>query len=335
MNVQSFPSYLEDFKDYLESRRLTEVSVKGYLTDLGLFFKFLLFDRGIVRLSVKEDELISKIRSIDLSLLTSDVITGVLYEDVTNYMSFCAKQLQNSDVTQARKIAAISAFYNYMQERGLVKKNPAKGFKISITEKSMKHLEVDQVARLVDVIRSYDGKYKERNQAIMYLFMDLGIRLSELCNINCEDIHGDWIVIHGKGKKEREMDLNNTCIQAIQEYARVRPAPSDIKKGHEEAFFLSQHKRRITPRMVIYIVEEFLSLAGINKSEKTQKFTAHKLRHTFGTLMVDIYNIDVRDLQRLMGHNDVNTTMRYTHSDRARRKEIMRKATISGLGNNP
>jgi len=150
----------------------------------------------------------------------------------------------------------------------------------------------------------------ERNFAIITLFLNCGMRLSELVNINLKDIDYENYKLNviGKGNKERTIYLNNACMNAIKEYLKVRPKDG-VKFSSRDALFLSERKERISNRTVQYIVKEEFKLSGIDPN----KYSVHKLRHTAATLMYQYGNVDIRALQELLGHESISTTEIYTH----------------------
>ena len=151
-----------------------------------------------------------------------------------------------------------------------------------------------------------------RNFAIITLFLNCGMRLSELVGINIKDIDfsENKLNVIGKGNKERTIYLNKACIDAINNYLIDRPREG-VKFDSRDALFLSEQRRRISNRTVQYIVKEELKFAGIDAN----KYSVHKLRHTAATLMYKYGNVDIRALQELLGHESISTTEIYTHVD--------------------
>ena len=162
------------------------------------------------------------------------------------------------------------------------------------------------------------------------MFLNCGLRLSELVEINIDDIdfYEKKLKIIGKGNVERFLYLNKTCIVAIKDYINVRPSHNCIKsddKHSEKALFLSERRERISRRTVQYIIKEELKLAGID----ADKYSPHKLRHTAATLMYQYENIDIRIIQEMLGHRNISTTQIYTHIDNNQiRKAVENNPTI-------
>ena len=213
--------------------------------------------------------------------------------------------------TRARKVSSIRVFFNYLsQKANLIEKNPAQNLETPKIEKRMpKYLTLDDSKKLLTVT-SDEERNKERDYAIITLFLNCGLRLSELVGININDISFDdaKMTVIGKGNKERTIYLNKACLKAINDYLEVRPKIG-IKPDSIKALFLSERKERISKRTVQYVVDKELKRAGLD----TKKYSTHKLRHTAATLMYQYGNVDIRALQELLGHESISTTEIYTH----------------------
>lgn len=201
-----------------------------------------------------------------------------------------------------------------MYDQKIINENPAIGIKTPKLEKRMpKYLSLDDSKKLLSVTLDDNDENKERDYAIITLFLNCGLRLSELVGINISNIDFSEykLTVIGKGNKERTIYLNEACIEAIQEYIKVRPKEGVKKdsKGSDKALFLSKRNERISNRTVQYIVKRELQKAGLD----TSKYSTHKLRHTAATLMYQYGNVDIRALQELLGHESIATTEIYTH----------------------
>lgn len=165
------------------------------------------------------------------------------------------------------------------------------------------------------MLNSICGPFFERDYAIITLFLNCGLRLSELVSIDISSIKGDTLRVTGKGNKERTIYLNKACISAIKNYLSVRPVDGVVDR---DALFLSKRKKRISPKTVQYIVKKYIKLANLD----VNKYSTHKLRHTAATLMYKYGKVDIRTLQNILGHSNVSTTQIYTHID----EDILRNA---------
>lgn len=300
--VQQYLIYIEAIKGH------SELSVLEYASDLRTFFRFLAKEKGLCPRSIADEE-------IDLSPIDLTFIQSVNLTDAYQFLIYCKNVRKNNETTRARRVVAIRRFYNYLSENlGLIEKNPMKSLDAPKTKKSLpKYLTLEEAEKFLSVI---DGKYKERDYAIATLFLNCGMRLSELVSINYNDIKDDGsLTIIGKGNKERIVYLNQACIDAVIAYMKVRPHDG-VK---DKALFLSSRNQRISPKTVQHIVYSYLDKAGFGD----RGLSVHKLRHTAATLMYQHGNVDLLLLKEILGHENLGTTEIYTHiSDDATKKAI-------------
>ena len=174
-----------------------------------------------------------------------------------------------------------------------------------------KYLTLEESRKLLDSSDNEDNRNHERDYAITTLFLNCGLRLSELVGINIPDIEFDEcrMTVLGKGNKERTIYLNKACMKAISEYLNNARPKENIKYNSKNALFLSERRERISRRTVQLIIEKELRASGLD----TKKYSTHKLRHTAATLMYQYGNVDIRALQELLGHESISTTEIYTH----------------------
>ncbi len=300
--VQQYLIYIEAIKGH------SELSVLEYASDLRTFFRFLAKEKGLCSRNTADEE-------IDLSPIDLTFIQSVNLTDAYQFLIYCKNVRKNNETTRARRVVAIRRFYNYLSENlGLIEKNPMKSLDAPKTKKSLpKYLTLEEAEKFLSVI---DGKYKERDYAIATLFLNCGMRLSELVSINYNDIKDDGsLTIIGKGNKERIVYLNQACIDAVIAYMKVRPRDG-VK---DKALFLSSRNQRISPKTVQHIVYSYLDKAGFGD----RGLSVHKLRHTAATLMYQHGNVDLLLLKEILGHENLGTTEIYTHiSDDATKKAI-------------
>lgn len=297
-NFDDVPVIMQDFlKNYLTvAKGRSALTVSEYYYDLRDIFKFIKRDKFNIKI---EDYKELSIADLDLDFFKS-VTTDELYEYLFAH--------SNKSVSRARKISSMKTFFNYLCNiKKVIDKNPCIGLEGPKLESRLpKYLKLDEATSL---LRSVSGEFEERDRAILTIFLNCGLRLSELVNINLCDIKGDTLNIIGKGNKERSIYLNDACKKAIAEYLAVRPVD---KVKDKNALFLSKQNKRISPRMVELLVKKYIQLAGLD----TRKYTPHKLRHTAATLMHKYGNVDVLTLQQILGHESIATTQIYTHIDR-------------------
>ena len=300
--VQQYLTYIEAIKGH--STR----SVLEYASDLRTFYRFMAKEKGLYTKDTPDEE-------IDISPLDLNFIQSVQLTDAYSFLIYCKDIRHNNEATRARRVISIRRFYAYLTDNlGLLDSNPMKNLDIPKIKKSLpKYLTLEEAEKLLSVI---DGKFKERDYAIITLFLNCGMRLSELVSIDYTDIKSDGtIVITGKGNKERKVYLNQACIDALTRYMKVRP--NDGVK--DRALFLSSRNQRISNRSVQHIIEVYLDKAGLGD----RGLSVHKLRHTAATLMYQHGNVDLLLLKEILGHENLGTTEIYTHiSDEATKKAV-------------
>lgn len=305
------PPILRDFLAYHETiQGHSKRTVDEYFLDLRNFFRYLKQSRDPSLRNKELDEL--DIMDVDLEFVKNVTLT-----DVYEYMAYLSRdrvQHQNSQnsgyglnaASRARKIATIRSFYKYLTVKAhLLTENPVKDMDSPKLKKTLpKYLTLDQSVQLLD---SVHGKNQERDYCILVLFLNCGLRISELVGLNISDIQGEALHILGKGNKMRVVFLNDACQTALEEYLAVR---RPITGQDEDALFLSSQNERMSRSAVHAMVKKRLSEAGIDASQ----YSSHKLRHTAATLMLR-NGVDVRAVQEVLGHEHLNTTEIYTHID--------------------
>lgn len=294
------PRLVREYLNYLSSvKGKSQLTVCEYASDLRLFFAYMLQQENLSEYKN------SSVDEIDISKLDLDFIAQARIPTAYAFLEYCRKDRKNDTSARARKVVSIKRFYRFLKVQGYINENPMQDLESPKIKKSLpKYLSLDQAVQL---LLSVDGKNKERDYCILVLFMNCGMRLSELVSINYSDIKPDnTIVITGKGNKQRTVYLNNACISAINDYMKVRPVDGVKDK---EALFLSNRKTRISPKTVQHIVDEYLEKSGLGG----QGFSTHKLRHTAATLMYQHGNVDVLQLKEILGHENLATTEIYTH----------------------
>ncbi len=300
--VQQYLVYIEAIKNH------SELSVIEYASDLRTFFRYLARLKGLCPNDTPDEE-------IDLSPIDLNFIQSVNLNDAYQFIVYCKNVRKNNETTRARRVVSIRRFYSYLTDNlGVLEHNPMKNLDAPKTKKALpKYLTLEESEKLLSVI---DGKYKERDYAIVTLFLNCGMRLSELVSIDYNDIRDDGsLTILGKGNKERIIYLNQACINAIVAYMKVRPRDG-VK---DRALFLSSRNQRISPKTVQHIVYSYLDKAGLGN----RGLSVHKLRHTAATLMYRHGNVDVLLLKEILGHENLSTTEIYTHiADDAAKKAI-------------
>lgn len=288
---------LEELADYLISiKGYSDYTIRSYRNDLIQFFRFLKQRFKLVEAKTDFDTI--AINDVDLTVLRQVALT-----DVYAFLSYATRERDNADSTRKRKVAAIRALYKYfsLDEKNKLIDPTLKLETPKIKKRDPVYLTLDEAMSLLNAV---DGRFKERDLAIITLFLNCGIRLSELTNLKVRDIQDETLHIVGKGNKERTIFLNNACVAALDNYLAVRPKETEI-----EQVFISQKNRPLSNRRVQEIVEHYVMKAGLDVT----RYSVHKLRHTAATLMHNYGEVDIRTLQKVLGHENISTTEIYTH----------------------
>lgn len=317
------PKRVIEFLNYLENVKGKSLNtVKGYSVDLGLFFKFLKVYKGL-----ENNIELEKIEEVEISDLGDNFIKDITLSDIYAFLAFLEKVRNNSAYARARKVATLKSFFKFLNSKiKLIDENPTVELESpKISKRHPVYLTLDQS---ITVLNSMDKGNKNyyRDYCILTLFLNCGMRLSELCNIEIEKIKGDTLTIIGKGNKERTVYLNEASIAAIENYLKNR----NDSKATEEAkkyLFLSSKYRPINKRSVEILVKKHIENAGF----KDQKYTPHKLRHTAATLMYKYGNVDIRSLQNILGHENISTTQIYTHVDDETLREAVKTNPLANI----
>lgn len=325
INREDNPDFINSFLDYsVTILNKSPNSIKEYNYDLAMFFKFMKIHFGLTKEQDFENIKINDFSVSDLRKITLN--------DIHAFISYLAIEQRSKAATRARKISTIRIFFKYLsQKTSLIDTNPAQNLETPKQDKRIpKYLSLDDSKKLLDVTANEDkdNRNKERDFAIITLFLNCGMRLSELVGINIKDINFSDCKLNviGKGNKERTIYLNKACMNAINSYLAVRPHEG-IKFNSRDALFLSERRERISNRTVQYTVEKELKRAGLD----TNKYSVHKLRHTAATLMYQYGNVDIRALQELLGHESISTTEIYTHVNNEQVREAVEKNPLADL----
>lgn len=297
------PPVIRKFLGYLQTVKGKSLkTVEEYFLDLRTFFRYMKLKKGTVPPE-------SEFEKIEIDDITIDFIKTITLIDIFEYMHYLSSERKNHAAARLRKASSLRMFFKYLTNKtGELKENPTKELETPKIGKSLpKFLSLEQSKSLLNAVINYSGAYKERDYCIITLFLNCGIRLSELVGINLNDIKPDkTLKVLGKGNKERIVYLNDACVSAIEEYKKHRP---NDKIKDSNALFISRQYNRINVKTVQALVEKYLKVAGLSNSG----FSVHKLRHTAATLMYQYGNVDIRILKEILGHENLGTTEIYTH----------------------
>lgn len=295
------PPIIREFLGYIGTiKGKSPKTVSEYYLDLRTFFRYIKMKRGLVPQDQDFEGI--KISDVDLELIKTIDLTQVF-----EYMNYLSTERGNGAATRSRKVSSLRSFFRYLTDKtGKLSKNPVQELETPKLKKALpKYLTLEQCLELLSKV---DGKTPERDYCILTLFLNCGMRLSELVGLNLNDVHltSATMKITGKGNKERMVYLNDACIDAIKRYLAVRPKEGLIDR---QALFISGQRKRISPKTVQYLVKKYLAQIDLGGPG----YSVHKLRHTAATLMYQQGHVDIRILKDILGHENLGTTEIYTH----------------------
>lgn len=308
-NYRDCPQLLREFLIYHENiKGQSPLTISEYYLDLRMFLRFVKLMRNDMPITTDLDSI--EIRDIDL-----EFIRQITTSDIFDFLSYLAKDRQInpespapeygiSAASRARKLSSIKSFYKYLTvHMKLLTENPVADMEYPKLRKSLpKYLTLEESSRLLQAV---SGPNEKRDYAILMLFLNCGIRRSELVGLNLTDVYEDRIRVVGKGNKERIVYFGTACRKAIDSYLEVR---KQMILTDNRALFGSRDHNRISVTAVHRLVKKALMQAGLDSTQ----FSAHKLRHTAATMMLS-GGVDVKTVQEVLGHENLNTTQIYTH----------------------
>ena len=321
VDYTELPAAVRNFVSYkLTVQGRSQKTMDEYALDLRTFFRFFLAKRSGKNVRSMTDE---EFAAINISNIDMKLISSVTTEEIYDFLYYTLELRGNKWSARARKLSALKSFYRYLNVSIRATDNdPTKNIEGPQKKKTLpKYLTLAESESLLEAVRSdVTSKTRERDECMLVLFLNCGMRLSELVGINLSDIDRDMesLRVIGKGSKERMIYLNDACRDAIKSYLRVR-AGDEVQIKDKNALFLSSRHTRISNKTVQWVVYKYLKAAGLEHKH----FSTHKLRHTAATLMYQTGDVDVRVLKDILGHEQLNTTQIYTHlSDENMKKAV-------------
>jgi len=321
------PRVLREFLTYHETiKGQSTQTIEEYYLDLRMFLRFMVLIKN--EMPYQTDLNTISIKHVDVAF-----IKDISVSDIFDFLSYLAKDRVKFEDTasaevgigsaaRARKLSAIKSFYKYLTVRTKqLADNPVQDFEYPKIRKSLpKYLTLEECRRLLEAVK---GPNEKRDFAILMIFLNCGIRRAELVNLNLTDIYDDRIRVVGKGNKERIVYMGSACKKAIDAYLIER---NQIVLSDNKALFGSRDKNRISISAVHRLVKKHLLAAGLDATQ----FSAHKLRHTAATLMLS-NGVDVKTVQEVLGHENLNTTQIYTHIENTELKIASEANPISKM----
>lgn len=296
------PAVIRDFLVYHETiKGQSKATVDSYFLDLRTFCRYMKLSRGLVART-------AELEDIPIDELELPFFASVTLSEVYDFMAYLSRERSLSASSRARMITSIKGLYNYLTVKTKqLASNPVQDMDAPKLKKALpRYLSLQESQRLLLAV---DGKNRQRDYCILCLFLNCGLRISEMVGLNLTDIRADHLLIRGKGGKERIVYLNESACEAINDWLVVRGGIAAIDKN---ALFLSARRKRMSVDAVQVMVKKTLAKAGLDPNA----YSTHKLRHTAATLMLQ-NGVDVRTLQEVLGHESLNTTQIYTHIEDA------------------
>lgn len=321
------PQILRDFLTYHENiKGQSPRTISEYYLDLRMFLRFIKLMRNDMPINTSLDDI--PIKDVDLKFVGS-----ITTSEIFDFLSYLANDRPlNPDSTftdygiepaaRSRKLSAIKSFYKYLTVRTKqLQENPVADLEYPKLRKSLpKYLTMSQASALLQAV---SGQNAKRDYAILMIFLNCGIRRSELVGLNITDVYEDRIRVVGKGNKERIVYFGSSCRKALDAYLEER---SKMTLTDNRALFGSRNGNRISVTAVHRLVDKALLKAGLD----TTQFSAHKLRHTAATMMLS-GGVDVKTVQEVLGHENLNTTQIYTHIENTELKLAAEANPLSKL----
>lgn len=321
------PQILREFLTYHETiKGQSPLTISEYYLDLRMFLRFIKLMRNDMPINTDLETI--DIKDVDLGFVRS-IDTSEIFDFLSYLANDRAINPENpapdygiSASARARKLSAIKSFYKYLTVRTKqLTENPVADLEYPKLRKSLpKYLTMEQSAALLQAV---SGPNEKRDYAILMLFLNCGIRRSELVGLNLSDVYEDRIRVVGKGNKERFVYFGSACRKAIDAYLPIR---NKQVLTDNKALFGSRDSNRISVTAVHRLVKKALMQAGLDSTQ----FSAHKLRHTAATMMLS-GGVDVKTVQEVLGHENLNTTQIYTHIENTELKIAAEANPLSKL----
>jgi site-specific recombinase XerD len=303
---------LEQYLSYLTVvKGRSPLTADEYRIDTLLFFDFIKRTRGIPEETLKKR---------DFSDVDIEFIKSITVSDMYDFITYCGNERKVTVSTRARKIVSIRQFWKYLKNKAhLLENNIAEELEAPKLPKRMpKYLSLEESIRLL-----IEAECNPRDYCILTIFLNCALRLSELVNLNIGQLQTEYIKIIGKGSKERQIYLNPAVKRAISSWLEVRNGMNP----QTDALFITKHGTRVTSRSVQDIVKKYLNKSGLGN----RGLSTHKLRHTAVTTMFKYGNVDIRTLQVLLGHENLNTTQIYVNVDNDQLQSAVNSNPLAGM----
>lgn len=320
--MSTSPKIVKSFINYkLSIQNRSPKTIEQYEIDLTIFFKFIIAYRNDLPTTGEE------FNSIDISQIDIDFIKTITEDEAYEFFIYLSRERDNKARARARKLSALKSFFRYLEvNRKVIDKNPVANVESPSVKRALpKFLTLEESILLLETVeKDTASENRDRDYAIITLFLNCGMRLSELCGINLTDIDSEYrsLRVMGKGAKERIIYLNDACRDALTAWI-PRRAKMTIKERN--ALFISRLGKRMSNKTVQWMIYKYLDMAGLGN----RHLSVHKLRHTAATLMYQEGGVDVLVLKDILGHEQLNTTQIYTHVGNRQMEDAVSRNPLS------
>lgn len=304
------PNFVEDFANYLVAiKNLSQTYIKNMTVTIEQFLEFINVHKFKNKYNSIEDITLNEIRSLN----NSDIYSFIFFLAESHYQN-------NSRVI---KIEHLKTFFDYLfRIKHTIFKEPFKKINIErkLVKKLPKYLSLEESRRLLKIYENSTDEVEIRDNAMLHLFLNCGLRLSEIKNLNIKDISltDNKFTIIGKGNKERTNYLNLKTKEALMKYLKIRDNFSKNNKNDDKTLFLTCYGYRMSQFTINKIVKRAYRKANLDD----KVYTVHTLRHTCATILYRA-GVNIKTIQELLGHVQIDTTEIYTHLNDQEVKEVM------------
>ncbi|MDE5582777.1 MAG: tyrosine-type recombinase/integrase [Ruminococcus sp.] len=307
-----------DFLKYSEDiKKSSDITLYNYYRDLIIFFRYMKFIKG----KAKPEQ---KIEDIDITDINLDFIEKITLDDIYRYFYYLTEIRENSPATRARRVSSMRMFFRYLHLTvEVLEKDPTE--KIEFPDIKKKPIQYMNEADCIRLLNSIDGVNMERDYCILVIFINCGVRLNELVNLNDTDIQPDGTVtIKGRGTQKRTIYFNQACMEALQEYQSIKEEFFKGKSYDHHAIFVGKTGKRLTGRWIEEIVKKRMKKSGFGE----MGLSPNKLRHTSAMAMYR-RGVDVSVLKEILGHKGMTATQIYTRTLESQLESAMKTNSIS------
>lgn len=321
LNRNLLPELVNEFLDDLSvAKDRSKSTLNEYVSDIRLFLRYMISNEK------KLDSPNDLPKDYDMSYLDKDFFNKVTLRDVNNFLTYCKNERKIESRGIMRKASALRGLFKFLSVKmHYIDQNPLEMLEVASSKKSLpRYLSLEESR---DLLNAVSGKFQARDYCILTLFLNCGLRLSELTDLNVTNINFNTktMIVTGKGNKERMVYLNKSCISALEAYLNVRPRDGLSDDDARKALFISRLNKRMGRQAVQLMVYKCLKEIGLDG----QHYSVHKLRHTAATLMYRHGEVDVLTLKEVLGHENLSTTEIYTHVENKQIEEAIASNPLS------